>query len=163
MRATAFGALERLHQLGDDILDRRLRRRIGRRPPSTAEIAAAPHAVSLLALLADADSFVVEMAAWACGEHEQVDDATLARLIELGRPTRSRCAGSGGGGARRDRRRAGSAGDPPRQADKPAVRRRAVIALAPFDGPEVDAALQRALSGLDWQVRQAAEVLVSDD
>ena len=28
--------------------------------------------------------------------------------------------------------------------DKPAVRRRAVIALAPFDGPEVDAALARA-------------------
>ena len=43
--------------------------------------------------------------------------------------------------------------------DKPAVRRRAVLALAPFDGPEVDAALERALSDRDWQVRQAAEDL----
>ncbi len=31
-------------------------------------------------------------------------------------------------------------------ADKPAVRRRAVLALAPFEGPEVDAALERARS-----------------
>ena len=41
--------------------------------------------------------------------------------------------------------------------DRPAVRRRAVLALAPFDGPEVDAALARALEDRDWQVRQAAE------
>jgi len=37
------------------------------------------------------------------------------------------------------------------------VRRRAVLALAPFEGPEVDAALTRALDDRDWQVRQAAE------
>ena len=43
--------------------------------------------------------------------------------------------------------------------DRPAVRRRAVIALAPFEGPEVDAALARALGDRDWQVRQAAEDL----
>jgi HEAT repeat protein len=43
--------------------------------------------------------------------------------------------------------------------DKPAVRRRAVLALAPFAGPEVDAALERALTDRDWQVRQAAEDL----
>jgi HEAT repeat protein len=41
--------------------------------------------------------------------------------------------------------------------DRPAVRRRAVIALAPFEGPEVEAALGRALTDRDWQVRQAAE------
>ena len=41
--------------------------------------------------------------------------------------------------------------------DKPAVRRRAVLALAPFGGEEVDAALERALQDRDWQVRQAAE------
>ncbi|MEA2716984.1 MAG: hypothetical protein QOI99_1301, partial [Actinomycetota bacterium] len=43
--------------------------------------------------------------------------------------------------------------------DRPAVRRRAVIALTPFDGPEVDAAMARALEDRDWQVRQAAEDL----
>ena len=41
--------------------------------------------------------------------------------------------------------------------DKPAVRRRAVLALAPFDGPDVDAALAVARQDRDWQVRQAAE------
>jgi HEAT repeat protein len=44
-------------------------------------------------------------------------------------------------------------------ADKPAVRRRAVLALAPFEGPEVDSAIERALDDRDWQVRQAAEDL----
>ncbi len=40
------------------------------------------------------------------------------------------------------------------------VRRRATLALAPFEGPEVDAALEAALGDRDWQVRQAAEDLV---
>ncbi len=46
--------------------------------------------------------------------------------------------------------------------DKPAVRRRAVLALAPFEGPDVDAALTRALADRDWQVRQAAEDLTGN-
>lgn len=45
--------------------------------------------------------------------------------------------------------------------DVATVRRRAVLALAPFDGPEVDAALERALTDRDWQVRQAAEDLLA--
>jgi hypothetical protein len=44
--------------------------------------------------------------------------------------------------------------------DKPAVRRRAILALAPFEGPEVDAALQAAMEDRDWQVRQNAEILL---
>ncbi len=47
--------------------------------------------------------------------------------------------------------------------DKPAVRRRAVLALAPFEGPEVDTALAAALEDKDWQVRQAAEDLLGID
>ena len=43
--------------------------------------------------------------------------------------------------------------------DKPAIRRRAVLALAPFDGPEVDAALDRAASDRDWQVRDSAAAI----
>ena len=46
--------------------------------------------------------------------------------------------------------------------DKATVRRRAVIALAPFDGPDVQDALERARSDRDWQVRQAAEDLLAD-
>ena len=44
-------------------------------------------------------------------------------------------------------------------ADQPAVRRRAVLALAPFEGDEVEATIERALVDRDWQVRQAAEDL----
>ena len=35
-----------------------------------------------------------------------------------------------------------------------------VIALAPFEGSEVDAALEQARTDRDWQVRQAAEDLL---
>lgn len=48
-------------------------------------------------------------------------------------------------------------------ADKATVRRRAVIALAPFDGPEVEQALRTALTDRDWQVRQAAEDQLGPD
>lgn len=47
--------------------------------------------------------------------------------------------------------------------DVATVRRRAVIALAPFDGPEVEAALLKATQDRDWQVRQAAEDLSLGD
>ncbi len=42
---------------------------------------------------------------------------------------------------------------------KPALRRRAIVALAAFDHAEASAAVERALSDRDWQVRQAAEDL----
>ena len=44
--------------------------------------------------------------------------------------------------------------------DKPAIRRRAAVALAAFEGPAVDAALRRCLDDRDWQVRQVAEDLL---
>jgi HEAT repeat protein len=44
--------------------------------------------------------------------------------------------------------------------DKPAIRRRAVVALAAFEGDEVEAALERAAMDNDWQVRQTAEDLI---
>ncbi len=43
--------------------------------------------------------------------------------------------------------------------DKPAVRRRAVVALAAFDGPDVDDALDRARRDRDRQVRDAVDEL----
>jgi HEAT repeat protein len=116
-----------------------------------------PH-VSLRALLDDPDPTVVEAAAWASGEQEDIDDDVLAALIDLGTTSaealvREACAAA-----------LGAIGDPRGLptilhgcTDKPAVRRRAVLALAPFDGEEVDAALQAALTDRDWQVRQAAE------
>ena len=47
--------------------------------------------------------------------------------------------------------------------DVPAVRRRAVLALAPFEGTAVDAALRQAGTDRDWQVRQAAEDLTGGE
>jgi HEAT repeat protein len=44
--------------------------------------------------------------------------------------------------------------------DKPAVRRRAVLALAAFEGDEVEHRLRAALTDRDWQTRQAAEDLL---
>ena len=46
-------------------------------------------------------------------------------------------------------------------ADKPAVRRRAAVALAAFTGPVVETALRRCLEDRDWQVRQVAEDLLA--
>ncbi len=120
----------------------------------------------LLGLLGDTEVTVVEAAAWAVGELG--DDAIAAGAVAAlattvadhrdplaARPPLPRSARS----AMPRRCRSSSA----RRADKPAVRRRAVLALAPFDGPEVDAAIERALEDRDWQVRQAAEDLRGED
>ncbi len=37
-----------------------------------------------------------------------------------------------------------------------------MLALAPFDGPRVDAAIEAALTDRDWQVRQAAEDMLPE-
>lgn len=160
VREAALGALERLGRLTTDHLTSaladdspRVRRRLA--------LAGARHRdVDLRRLLDDADATVVEVAAWACGEREQVDDATLDRLIDLatsGSDPLVREAAAAALGAIGDER-----GLPAILAacdDQPSIRRRAVLALAPFDGPEVEAALDRALGDRDWQVRQAAEDL----
>lgn len=137
-----------------------------------AEVAAAwepldgdrgPHPLSLLPLLRDPVPEVVEMAAWASGERDPepglVDE--LSRLATGHDDALVREAAVAALGAVGD-----EAGLPAILAateDKATVRRRAVIALAPFDGDDVDAALQRALTDRDWQVRQTAEDLVADD
>lgn len=161
VRATALGALDRLHALSDDVLAALLaddpavavRRR-------AAEIAATHPGVDLLGALHDSDATVVEVAAWACGEHESSRDDIMERLIAL--------AGEATDALVREAAVAalGAIGDDravpviiAATTDKPAVHRRAVLALAPFDGPEVEAAIDRALADRDWQVRQAAEDL----
>ena len=47
--------------------------------------------------------------------------------------------------------------------DKPPVRRRAIVALANFEGPDIDAALERAREDRDWQVRAAVNQLGDDE
>jgi len=111
-------------------------------------------------LLADPDPSVVEVAAWSCGERP-TDPVAVQLLIGIGADhedplcRESAIAALGALGAP-----AGLATILGGCTDKPAIRRRAVLALAPFDGPEVDAALVAASEDRDWQTRQAAETLL---
>jgi HEAT repeat protein len=117
----------------------------------------------LLVLLADDDVTVIEASAWALGElgSTSVRAGAVAAL--------SAVAGGHDDPLAREAAVAalGALGDPAGLTavlaacrDKPAVRRRALLALAPFDGPDVEAALRTALEDRDWQVRQAAEDLL---
>lgn len=160
VRQAALGALARIDVLTADRLaagfldrDPAVRRR-------AAELAARFPESDLLVLLADVDPTVVEMAVWACGEHESVPGAVLTRIVELTTSAEDplvREAGAAALGAIGDRR--GLPAILTACEDKPQVRRRAVLALAPFDGAEVEAAIDRAADDRDWQVRQSAEDL----
>lgn len=169
VRATALGALARCGALTADELGAALGD-----PASTVRIRALEHAaeiggrdiasgLALLPLLDDSDPAVVEVAAWALGERDPAEPGSVAALARL--------ATDADGALIRESAVAalGSIGDPAGLAailtatqDKATVRRRAVIALAPFEGTEVDSALHRALQDRDWQVRQAAEDLLAD-
>ena len=183
VRATALRALARAGAVTvDDIaaravdLDPEVRR-------AAAEVIAADNGAVALedpappallgGLLTDPDPTVVEVAAWACGEW-------VGRMVEAGfaLPAPDLVAALGHVTLHHDdalcREAAvaalGAIGDDDALPvilaatfDKATVRRRAVIALAPFDGDEVTAALERARADRDWQVRQAAEDLLLDE
>lgn len=107
------------------------------------------------------DPGCAEPAAFALGELEVPDPAVVAALSRQARShddplcRESAVAALGALGQGREAVLAATA-------DVATVRRRAVIALAAFDGPEVDEALQAALDDRDWQVRQAAEDLLAE-
>jgi HEAT repeat protein len=155
-RAAALGALVRMGRSGAEVIARALsdpspivRRRCG-------ELADALEGADFLPLLSDPDAGVIEAACFAVGEVRDV--RAVGRLITIATAhddalcRESAIAALGAIGDR-----AGLAAILAGLDDRPPVRRRAVIALAPFEGPEVDDALNRALTDRDWQVRQAAE------
>jgi HEAT repeat protein len=160
VRALALGALDRLGRLSDDDLRAAFADPVATVRRRAVELAATRPTIDLLPMLDDADTTVVEHAAWACGEHVDVSDLVLTRLVDLATTADValvREASIAALGAIGDDR-----GLPAILAgcrDQPAVRRRAVLALAPFDGDDVDAAIAAALTDRDWQVRQAAEDL----
>jgi len=165
VRSSALGALERLDDLDDDTIRRALTDRAPVVRRRACELAAVRPSVSLLDQLDDDDPTVVEVAAWACGE--QVDhgtpsaiDAIVARLSTLATDAEDplvREAAAASLGAIGDVR--GLPAILHACSDLPHIRRRAVLALAPFDGPDVEAAIEAGLADRDWQVRQAAEDL----
>ena len=170
VRATALGALVRLGQLRvTDVEaaaadpDERVRVRI-------AELAAPLGAVIapvLVTLLGDRHASVVEAACFGLGElGGEAGEAEIAALAVVSKDhsdalcRESAVAAIGAISAEWPDQSLSATGRSAvlaAMADKPAVRRRAVLALTPFEGPDVDTALETALTDRDWQVRQAAE------
>ena len=169
VRATALGALARAGSpsravrawraaTGDP--DVGVRRRAAELAPSLARRGAVS-ASPLVGLLADPDVTVVEAAAWSLGELGDATAETVAALAAVTTRHADPLAREAAVAA------LGAIGDPGGLdavlvacGDVATVRRRAVLALAPFAGPAVDAALERARGDRDWQVRQAAEDLL---
>jgi HEAT repeat protein len=171
VRATALGALRRLGALDDGHLRAAAADRDAVVRARAAEVCARwtgdpAIVVPLLeTLLGDPDSRVVEAAAFATGElgERAAGRAIVGKLADVATAHPDPLCREAAVAA------IGAVGDPSglpavlvATSDKPAVRRRAVLALAPFEGPDVDAALTRALADRDWQVRQAAEDLTGD-
>ena len=109
----------------------------------------------------DEDSLVVETACWAAGEKENQTHELINQLCFIADSHTDQLCREAAVAA------LGSIGSPlgletvlEALKDKPAIRRRAVIALAAFDDPKVDEALKKSLNDRDWQVRQIAEDLL---
>ncbi|MGH2930636.1 MAG: HEAT repeat domain-containing protein [Solirubrobacteraceae bacterium] len=170
LREVALGALHRANALDDDTLVRVLRSDPVAGVRRRACDLAAPRArtgrltTELRRALGDPDALVAEAACWALGElyagkhrctqavaelskvasahaDARVREAAIAALGSIGHETGLRAVLDALG-------------------DRPSVRRRAVVALAAFDGEEVADALERGTSDRDWQVREVAEILL---
>ena len=173
MRCSALRALQRAAALAAVELEAALTDPASAVRLAGLELAAGRHDIdagAAAARLNDDDRRVVEAAAWACGEKvsaghtggaEPQAAAVVEALIGVARSHDDplcRESAIAALGAISD-----PAGLPVILAgldDKPEVRRRAVIALAPFSGPEVEAALLKATKDRDRQVRSAAAELL---
>ena len=178
VRSSALRALDRAGDLAARELEAALEDPAPAVRLTALELAAGRDDVAAAAVtdrLVDDDRRVVEAAAWACGEKisaegttspDHADPAgseTAAVVSALVRVARSHedplCRESAIAALGAISHPAGLPAILAGLDDKPEVRRRAVIALAPFDGPEVDAALLRATTDRDRQVRGAAAEL----
>jgi HEAT repeat protein len=138
--------------------DERVRLRAAQLAPTLGRSATAS---ALVQLLADADAWVAEAAAFALGEHPAPGKRAVAALVHDAREHADPLVREAAIAA------LGAIGDPSTVEtiiaacdDKPAIRRRAVLALAAFEGDAVEARIRAALQDHDWQVRQAAEDLL---
>ena len=109
----------------------------------------------------DEDPLVIETACWAAGEKENQTHELINQLCLIADSHTDQLCREAAVAA------LGSIGSPlgletilEALKDKPAIRRRAAIALAAFDDPKVDEALKESLNDRDWQVRQIAEDLL---
>lgn len=167
VRSTSLRALDRTGDLTADELGAALGDSAPAVRMAALELAATRRDVTAAAAAArldDEDRRVVETAAWVCGEMPSDSPGQRASAVDA----LARVAGTHDDALCRESAIAalGAIGDRAGLSailagldDKPEVRRRAVIALAPFEGPEVEAALARATTDRDRQVRTAAAEL----
>jgi HEAT repeat protein len=157
-RAGALSANEVVEALGDpDAVVRHRAAIVAARAGGRGSRSSLPRA--LVESLGDPDPLVAEAAAWVLGERS-ISVAVPELAAMAANHDDPRCRESAVAAL-------GSIGDPDGLGavlgaldDRPTVRRRAVIALVGFEAPEVEPALERCLKDPDWQVRQAAEVLL---
>ena len=164
IRAAALGALARLRHLELAELHAGLVDPYPAVRCRAIELSIDHTEIDIALLLGDSDDVVVETAAWALGERGPTDPETLAKLRSVAQDHEVSICREAAVAA------LGAIGDPAgletilaAMSDRAPVRRRAVLALAPFDGDEVTAALRSALDDRDRQVRQAAEDLLSSE
>ncbi len=161
VREAALRSLDRLDALTETDLTHGLADPHPRVRIAAIELAAPRLHPPLAPMLIDDDARVVEMACWGCGEREADPQPPITKLSTLENdhddPLVREAAVAALGAI-------GAIGGLPAvlsaTTDKPAIRRRAVLALAAFDGPEVDAAWERARSDRDRQVRDAVDELL---
>jgi len=167
-RASALSALVRLDTVTESELQTALRDAepfVRRR--AAVDVAHSGAGLSaLLEVVRDPDPTVVEVACWAAGEVPEGEPGVLRELVEAlieiaSTHDDSLCRESAVAAL-------GALGDPIGKgtvlaacSDRATVRRRAVLALAAFDGDDVVAMLRHLLDDRDLQVRQAAEDLLS--
>lgn len=159
IRASAILALHNLKQLSLEDLGKALDDQDSTVRRRACELAASYSGVSLSSALRDSDPFVVEMALWALGERE--DGTELVTICEIAKNHPESLVREAAVAA------LGAIGDQGGLEtvlgglkDRPNVRRRAVVALAAFEGEDVDKALRAATRDRDWQTRQIAEDLL---
>lgn len=135
-----------------------------RLPPSREEVLA-----GLSRLLGDAEPAVVEAACFGIGEvasacsGDAADSTTETLVLKLSEISRNHpdllCRESAVASLGSIGSLGGLGAVLEAMTGRPALRRRAIVALASFEHVDATAAVELALSDRDWQVRQAAEDL----
>tara|TARA_B110000438_G_C15727253_1_gene612599 strand:- start:154 stop:786 length:633 start_codon:yes stop_codon:yes gene_type:complete len=163
VRSAAISSLQKLGKLSDQILKNALIDQSAEVRIRAIELATKSSTEIPIFLLQDQEHSVVETACWALGEKKDVGKTAIKELIKITNSHEDQLSREAAVAA------LGSIGDfdgldaiLSALKDRPAIRRRATIALAAFDDPRVEDALKESLRDRDWQVRQAAEDLLDN-